>query len=110
MQKHKSYVFPGFPGYLHQAAVELGCLEAERPAHRITTFTAMANLCSQVTSGEAKDAHSILAKAMEFRNQLHVASRAADLMIEEVTQAMTASDSSIEQNSTVVMQPRKGRR
>ena len=105
-----AYKFPGFPGYLHKAAVELDLMEAERPAYRITTFAAMANLCAQVGSVDSKDAPTILAKAIEFRDQLHVASRAADLMLEEVKNAIQAAESTIEERSTVVIHPRKGRR
>ena len=111
MQNHgDAYKFPGFPDYLHRAAVELKCLEAERPAHRITALTAMANLCAQVGSVQAKDAPAIVAKAIEFRDQLHVAYRAANLMLEEVTNAIQEAHSSVEGNTVVVTHSRKFRR
>lgn len=107
---NRLYTFPGFPVYLHKAAAELGCLEAERPAHRITTFTAMANLCAQVGSVPSRDASAIVAKAMEFRDQLHVAYRAANLMLEDVTNAIQEADTAAEEYPAVVLHSRKGRR
>ena len=85
-------------------------MEAERPAHRMTTFTAMANLCAQAGSADSKDALVILAKAIEFRDQLQVAHRAADLMLEEIRNAILEAKSTIEENPAVMIQTRKSRK
>jgi hypothetical protein len=74
-------LFPGFPAYLEAAAAEVGHPEAARPARRISTLAAMANLCAQAALADEVHAAGILAKASEFRDQLLVAHRAAELML-----------------------------
>lgn len=76
--------FPGYPEFLHAAALELGCPEAEVPARRIQTLSAVSNLCAQASLADPAHVASILDKAVEFRDQLHAAYRAADLMIDAV--------------------------
>lgn len=83
-----SYTFPGFRSFLEAAACQIGRPEAEAPARRITTLSALANLCAQATVSERANAPAIMAKAAEFRDQLHAAYAAAELMIAEVNQSL----------------------
>ncbi len=76
--------FPGFPAFLEMAAVEIGRPEAAAPARRITTLAALANLCGQASQSDDAHVPSILAKAAEFRDQLHAAYRAAELMLADL--------------------------
>jgi len=76
--------FPGYPAFLESAARQIGRPEAEAPARRIATLSALANLCAQASLGGPEVAPAVLAKAAEFRDQLHAAALAADLMIAEV--------------------------
>jgi hypothetical protein len=76
--------FPGYPAFLEAAAAELNCPEAAGPARRVSTLTAMANLCAQAAVAETGAVAGILAKAEEFRDQLRVATRAAELMLASV--------------------------
>jgi hypothetical protein len=76
--------FEGYPKYLDFAAMEIGHPEAAIPARRISTLSAIGILCAQAVSGRPEHLPGILAKAEEFRNQLHAAYRAAQLMIEDV--------------------------
>ncbi|MGE3821816.1 MAG: hypothetical protein AB7I30_20575 [Isosphaeraceae bacterium] len=80
--------FPGYPIYLEAAAREIGHPEAEVPARRIATLSALANLCAQASLADRRDAPAILAKASEFRDQLHAAALAADLMLAEATRSL----------------------
>ena len=79
-----SYVFPGYPVFLESAAAELGCPESAGPARRIAVLTALANLCAQAAQGKPAHVEGILAKAVEFRDQLATALRAAELMLLDV--------------------------
>jgi hypothetical protein len=76
--------FPGYPSYLDTAAADLGRPEAARPARSIATLSALANLCAQASAASPAAVAGILAKADEFRDQLHVAYRAAELMLDEL--------------------------
>ena len=78
------YVFPGYPRFLESAAAELGRPESAAPASRIAPLTALANLCAQAAHGDGAHVVGILARATEFRDQLAVALRAADLMLVDV--------------------------
>ena len=40
--------FPGYPPFLEAAAAELGIPVAADPARRVSTLTALANLCAKV--------------------------------------------------------------
>lgn len=82
------YKFPGFFVYLHDAAERIGHPEAEAPARKITTLSALANLCAQVDAGAPAHAPAIMAKAKEFRDQLHAAYEAAGLILEDVSRAL----------------------
>ena len=82
------YTFPGFSAFLGAAAREIGRPEAEAPARRIATLSALANLCAQVAEAGPVHAPAVMAKAAEFRDQLHAAHRAADLMLEEVSRSL----------------------
>jgi hypothetical protein len=76
--------FPGYPPFLAVAAAELGCAEAADPARRVSTLTAMANLCAQAAVAHEQAVPGILAKAQEFHDQLRVATRAAELMLDSI--------------------------
>ena len=88
-----SFVFPGHPAYLEAAANQLGRPESARAAGRLVAVTALANLCAQ--AGRADPAHvdAILAKGVEFRDQLATALRAADAMLADVQAARGAPKS-----------------
>jgi len=87
-----SFVFPGHPAYLEAAANQLGRPESARAAGRLVAVTALANLCAQ--AGRADPAHvdAILAKGVEFRDQLATALRAADAMLADVQAAQVSPD------------------
>jgi len=76
--------FPGFPAFLEAAARQIGHPEAAGPARRIETLSALANLCAQAAHADGAHVEGILAKAREFRDQLHAAHRAADLMLADL--------------------------
>ena len=82
------YAFPGFTTFLEAAARRIGHPEAEAPARRIATLSALANLCAQAGASSPDDAREILAKAAEFRDQLHAAYVAAELMLSDVSGAL----------------------
>lgn len=84
--------FPGYPSFLDAAAAELGCAEASGPARRVSTLTALANLCAQAAVAEGEAVAGILAKAEEFHDQLRVATRAAELMLDFVRASRGARD------------------
>ena len=79
-----SYVFSGYPAFLESAAAGLGRPELAAPARRIEPLTALANLCAQAAHGDLVHVEGILAKAAEFRDQLAIAFRAAELMLADV--------------------------
>jgi hypothetical protein len=82
------YTFPGYPAFLEAAARQIGHPEAEAPARRITTLSALANLCAQAGTARQEQAPAVMAKAAEFRDQLHAAYRAAELMLTEVNRSL----------------------
>ena len=86
------YRFPGFHEFLHDAAARIGRPEAEAPARRITTLSALANLCSQAGSAQPADAPAIVKKASEFRDQLLAAYEAAELILAETRRALDLPD------------------
>ena len=79
-----SFIFSGHPAYLELAAAGLGHPGSAAAAGRIVPLTALANLCAQASLVADPDASIILAKAAEFRDQLAVALRAAELMLADV--------------------------
>ena len=79
-----AYVFPGYPTFLQRAASQLGRPETAFSAGRVAALAALANLCSQATFANAPQAAEILARAATFRDHLHTAALAADLMLAEV--------------------------
>ncbi|WP_435021260.1 hypothetical protein TA3x_002280 [Tundrisphaera sp. TA3] len=79
-----SYVFLGYPAFLQRAADELGRPESALAAGRVPALASLANLCSQATHADPDQVADILAKAGEFRDQIHTAWLAADLMLSEV--------------------------
>jgi hypothetical protein len=87
-----SYVFPGFPAFLESASTELGHPESAGLAGRIESLTALANLCAQAAHGDPAHARGILVKAAEFRDQIAIALRAAEMMLAEVEAARDCSD------------------
>ena len=86
------YTFPGYPVFLERAAREVGCPEAETPARKISTLSSLANLCAQAADAEPSRVPAILKKAGEFRDQLHAAHRAAELMLSEVGSALVVAE------------------
>lgn len=82
------YKFPGYFDYLRDAARRIGHPEAEAPARKITTLSALANLCAQAGAVDPADAPAVMAKAGEFRDQLHAAYEAAGLMLADVSRAL----------------------
>lgn len=90
------YAFPGFTTFLEAASRRIGCPEAEAPARRIATLSALANLCAQAAAASPDDARAILVKAGEFRDQLHAAHEAAELMLSEVHQALGLNEPAME--------------
>ena len=78
-----NHPFLGFPRYLERAAAAIAHPEASIPAQRITPLAALANLCAQASTADQTSAAGILAKADEFRQQLHVAALAADMMLDD---------------------------
>jgi hypothetical protein len=85
------YVFPGYPNFLESAAAELGRPESSSLASRIAPLTALANLCAQAAQSDRAHVEGILAKATEFRDQLAVALRAAELMLADVQEGRSRS-------------------
>lgn len=76
---------------MQDAARKIGHPEAEGPARSIRPLSALANLCAQANVADPKDVPAIFGKADEFRNQLHAAYQAAELMLSEVYQALKPS-------------------
>ena len=76
--------FPGFPAFLDAAAEQIGRPEAAGPARRIEALAALANLCAQAAEADEAHVEGILVKAAEFRDHLHAAHRAAELMLADV--------------------------
>lgn len=87
-----SFVFPGYPSYLRAAAEQLDRPEAARGAGRLVALTALANLCAQASRAEPARVDAILLKAIEFRDQLAVALRAANAMLADLDAAHAALD------------------
>jgi hypothetical protein len=85
------YVFPGFPTFLESAANELNLSRSVGPARRIVALTDLANLCSQASLADRSHVEGILAKAVDFRDQLAIALRAAELMLAEVEAGLRVS-------------------
>ncbi len=112
-----SYVFPGFPRFVESAAAELGLLNSARPVRRLTALTDLANLCAQAAHGDPSRVDAILAKAAEFRDQLAIALRAADLMLADVemgrrpsTFPVTQAEVEDDEASISALVPRSGRK
>lgn len=82
------YRFPGFHEFLRDAAIRIGHPEAEAPARSISTLSALANLCAQAGLAEPEDAPMIVEKASEFRDQLHAAYEAAELILARTRSAL----------------------
>ena len=83
--------FPGYPAFLDAAAEQVGRPEAAGPARRIGALAALANLCAQAAEADEAHVEGILARAAEFRDQLHVAHRAAELILADVRAGRGAS-------------------
>ena len=78
------FVFPGHPSYVATAAEQLDRPAAAPGAGRLVALTALANLCAQASRAEPAQVDAILSKAIEFRDQLAVAHRAATAMLADV--------------------------
>lgn len=74
--------FRGYPEFLEKAAESIGHPEAARPASRLVALGDVANLCAQASLVDPNLVEGILAKASAFRDQLHVAFLASEMMIE----------------------------
>jgi hypothetical protein len=96
-----SYVFPGYPTFLEAAAAELGHPESADPARRIAPLTALANLCAQASRAEPAHVAGILAKAVEFRDQLATALRAAELMLASVEAGRAPTPTTVEADARI---------
>jgi hypothetical protein len=86
--------FNGFPEFLTAAAVEIGHPEAAIAARRSAALSGMAVLCAQAMSADDAHVEGILAKAAEFRDQLHAAYRASERMLSYVREARGLETSS----------------
>jgi len=87
-----SFVFPGYPAYLEAAANQFGRPESARAAGRLLALTALANLCAQASRADLAHVDAILAKGVEFRDQLAIALQAADAMLDDVKAARIAPE------------------
>ncbi len=87
-----SFVFPGYPAYLEAAANQFGRPESARAAGRLLAVTALANLCAQASRADLAHVGAILAKGVEFRDQLAIALQAADAMLDDVKAARIAPE------------------
>lgn len=79
-----NYRFPGFPAFLEVAAEELDRPDAIGPARRIAPLAALASLCAQAAEADPAHVPAILAEAATFRDQLRVAARAAELILDDL--------------------------
>jgi hypothetical protein len=82
------YVFPGLGVFIERAVQREGRGNSAPAARTNPTLSALANLCAQAEAAGPENARSIMLNAMEFRHQLQIALQAADIMIEEVQQAL----------------------
>jgi hypothetical protein len=108
-----SYVFPGFPIFLELAESELDRPGSAGPARRISALTELANLCAQAARSPSAHVEGILAKAAEFRDQISVALRAAELMLDDVETGRRTSTQTRrvpEAGSPQPSEPRSGRK
>ena len=87
-----SFVFPGYPAYVQAAANQFDRPESARAAGRLLAVTALANLCAQASRADPAHVDAILAKGVEFRDQLAIALQAADAMLDDVKAARIAPE------------------
>jgi hypothetical protein len=87
-----NHPFLGFPRYLDHAAAAIAHPEASIPARRIAPLAAIANLCAQASTADEAHLAGIHAKAAEFRDQLHVAALAANMMLDDVFASESRSE------------------
>ena len=86
-----SFQFRGFPEFLEAAASRMGRPELAGAAGRIGAIATMATLCAQaIEVGDDRSA-LILTEAARLRDQLRIASRAADAMLRAVDRACGAT-------------------
>lgn len=104
------YRFPGFYSFLHDAAARIGRPEAEAPARRMTALAALANLCAQAGAAAPEHVPAILAKAEEFRDQLHAAYEAAELMLDHTRAALGVAAGATRPGPSRPVPPADGRR
>jgi hypothetical protein len=84
------YIFPGFPDFLERAIGELGFPVPFARGRIPQALAGLANLCAQASDADRDHVAMILHEAALLRDQLLVASRAAELMLDEVTRARGA--------------------
>src|SRR5690606_21953216 len=82
--------FRGAPEYVDAAAERAGRPDLAGHARRIAPLAALATLCAQAVESEGARAVTILRQAAEFRDQLRIASEAADAMLSAVAGACGA--------------------
>jgi hypothetical protein len=81
------YVFPGYPDFLERAIGELGFPVSFAWGRIPQALAGIANLCAQASDANRDHVAMILHEAASLRDQLLIASKAADLMLDEVKQA-----------------------
>jgi hypothetical protein len=81
------YIFPGYPDFLERAVGELGFPRPFAWGRIPQALAGLANLCAQASDADRDHVAMILQEAASLRDQLLVASRAAELMLDEVTLA-----------------------
>jgi hypothetical protein len=84
------YIFPGYPDFLERAIGELGFPVPFAWGRIPQTLAGLANLCAQASVADRDHVAMILHEAALLRDQILVASMAAELMLEEVTRARGA--------------------
>jgi hypothetical protein len=84
------YIFPGYPDFVERAIEDLGFPVPFAWGRIPQTLAGLANLCAQASVADRDHVAMILREASLLRDQILVASMAAELMLEEVTRARGA--------------------
>jgi hypothetical protein len=98
------YHFPGAVHFVERAAADLGRPVLAGAVRHLAALSSLASLCAQAVHAEASQAATILAEAAAFRDQLHAAALAADLILDDVRNGLGLSEEpqAIEPASTEV--------
>jgi hypothetical protein len=78
------YHFVGAVHFVEKAAAEMGRPVLAGAVRRLGALSSLAGLCAQAVHAETSQAVRILAEAAAYRDQLHTAARAADLILDDV--------------------------